>query len=257
MKKVIIYVCILMMSLVFGGCKSDDSHLTEEVSYLSSERFDTVDDLAEFIIENKNGNFKSLFERSSNKLNSPTLTVYTLKTLPNNYDLYDITQHGNFISFNYLNDEAERYEATKNNDNLSDKANFGKDKSEKYDYELSSSSDESSESYSSKMIKHSDMSKITFVWGYNTEGDVYLQNAIKIFGLTEMPDMPDFYYSEADDDYGVHIYQIYWSKDGYCFQLNIPSELFNNVTTYGLKNSKTNKFDFMDLEKTEYILPSN
>lgn len=249
------------MSLIITGCESDKSHLKDESVDKSSEnmlienKFASVDELAEFMIENKNGDFNSLFSSSQPK--SSEFTVYALKNLPDNYNLYDVTQNGSFISFDYLNDEAEKYEVSENNNKLSNKVDIENDVSIAYDSE-SSYYDESSEENLNKLSENSNISKMTFVWGYNTEGDIYLKNAIEMFELTEMPNMPNFYYSEACDDYGVNIYQIYWSQDGYCFQLNIPTEMFNNPETYGLKKSKSeNKSDFMELEKIKYTLPAD
>ena len=113
--------------------------------------------------------------------------------------------------------------------------------------------DESSMNDLKKSTNSNNMSKITFVWGYNTEGDEYLKNAINIFGLKPMPNISNYYYSEAVDDYGVDIYQIYWSKDGYCFQLNIPSKIFNNFNNYRVNGIKSfYHSDLLDIEKTEY-----
>lgn len=70
--------------------------------------------------------------------------------------------------------------------------------------------------------------KITFVWGFRTEGDEYLKNAVEMFELSPLPEHDGCYYSEAADDAGNHIYQIYWSEDGYCFQVNIPTKLLDS-----------------------------
>ena len=65
-------------------------------------------------------------------------------------------------------------------------------------------------------------SKVTFVWGFGTEGDEYLKNAVEMFELEPLDGYEGYYYSKAVDDSGTEIYQIYWSEDGYCFQVNIP-----------------------------------
>lgn len=200
MKKSIIYIGVLIVCFLFTACEKNDSELSEstssslniEISY--ENKFSSVDELAEFIIENKDSQFKSLFTNRSQESVSPKLAVYTLSNVPEGYELNEIIQHENFISMNYLN------------------------KTE---------------------------SEITFVWGFNTDGDVYLRNAIDTFGLTEFPSMDECYYSEAVNDYGEHIYQIYWSEDGYCFQVNIPTKIFNSSDALIQDNH-------INIDKTEY-----
>lgn len=200
MKKSIIYIGAVIVCFLFTACEKNDSGLSEsnsssldiEISY--ENKFSSVDELAEFIIENKDAQFKSLFANRSEESASSELTVYTLSNVPEGYELNEIIQRGNFISMNYL------------------------DKSE---------------------------SEITFVWGFNTDGDVYLKNAVDTFGLTEFPDMKEYYYSEAENDYGEHIYQIYWSEDGYCFQVNIPTKTFESSDALIHDNH-------INIDKTEY-----
>lgn len=71
--------------------------------------------------------------------------------------------------------------------------------------------------------------QITYVWGYNTLGDKYLNEAVEMIGLTAIPGMEDYYYIGAADDSGTQIYQIYWSEDGYQMQANVPVEVFGRI----------------------------
>ncbi len=200
MKKIIIYIGALIICFIFTACEKNDSELSEstsgsldcEISY--ENKFSSVDELAEYITENKDAQFKSLFTNRSQESVSPELTVYTLSNVPEGYELNEIIQHGNFISMNYLN------------------------KTE---------------------------SEITFVWGFNTDGDVYLKNAVDTFELTEFPYMNGYYYSEAVNDYGENIYQIYWSEDSNCFQLNIPTKTFESSDALIHDNH-------INIDKTEY-----
>lgn len=109
-------------------------------------------------------------------------------------------------------------------------------------------------------INESDNSKLTFVWGFLTEGDEYLKNAIEMFGLTEIPDRKGYYYSLAMDDTGTYIYQIYWSQDGYCFQLNIPTscmyiELDEETAMFLPETALASKEALIELEVTKKTYP--
>ncbi len=74
-----------------------------------------------------------------------------------------------------------------------------------------------------------DAQQITFVWGYKTLGDKYLNDAIEMLGLTEIPGMNGYYYVGAANDSGTQIYQIYWSEDGYYMQANVPVVIFGQI----------------------------
>ena len=92
-----------------------------------------------------------------------------------------------------------------------------------------------------RYLNEKDNSQISFMWGFGTEGKEYLKNAIKTFGLTALPGYEGYYYSKAIDDTGTDIYQIYWSEDGYCFQLNIPSDM---IISHENGAIKTDGMDF-------------
>ena len=266
MKRLLFCICLLSVTFLFYGCDnkkteamnevvnvSEDYETIDESNYLSWETFDNLDELTEYIAENADVRFKSVVERTSSNLKNPKFPMYKLSNIPNGYDLNKVALSGNFISMDYLNDAAQKNELIIKNDmSKNDDKHFQNDL-EIYDSELSSYPDESSMNDLKKSTNSNNMSKITFVWGYNTEGDEYLKNAINIFGLKPMPNISNYYYSEAVDDYGVDIYQIYWSKDGYCFQLNIPSKIFNNFNNYRVNGIKSFKHsDLLDIEKTEY-----
>lgn len=89
-------------------------------------------------------------------------------------------------------------------------------------------------------VNEADGSLLTFVWGYLTDGDEYLKNAAEIFELEPMPGYEGYYYSQAVDDTGAEIYQIYWSQYGYCFQLNIPCTYIN----FPEDDNETDRYDF-------------
>ena len=77
---------------------------------------------------------------------------------------------------------------------------------------------------------HDDAQRITFVWGFQTNGSKSLNEAVGMLGLTEIPGMLGYYYTGAADDAGTQIYQIYWSEDGCLMQANVPVAVFGEIS---------------------------
>lgn len=59
---------------------------------------------------------------------------------------------------------------------------------------------------------------ITFVWAFAGNGQNLLKDTISKCHLTEVPNMPGFYHNG---------FQIFWEENGYCMQVNIPTELLS------------------------------
>ena len=74
---------------------------------------------------------------------------------------------------------------------------------------------------------------ISFVWGYKTDGETYLQNAVKTFELTPMDGMPGYYETPGLDDSGTEVNQIYWAAYGSCFEAVIPAKYTDELAAGG------------------------
>ena len=100
-------VCLLALLLCAlcacgkGGDGSADVDV--DCEYL----FESFDDLAGYLIENRNGEQKSFFESASQRVPGE-LTVYSPGFLPEGYELERIRLFGSFISMYYKNGEGER-----------------------------------------------------------------------------------------------------------------------------------------------------
>ncbi|MCR4646712.1 MAG: hypothetical protein K5695_15095 [Oscillospiraceae bacterium] len=74
---------------------------------------------------------------------------------------------------------------------------------------------------------------MSFVWGYKTDGETYLQNAVSTFELTPMDGMQDYYETPGLDDSGTEIEQIYWTAYGSSFEAVIPARYTDELTAGG------------------------
>ncbi|MBE6861533.1 MAG: hypothetical protein E7497_01345 [Ruminococcus sp.] len=218
MKKAIIILTALLL-LFCTACGEENTSTSEDYIVYSGDSgscgfkiVENVDELAEYIIDNRNGSSSKAFNHSAQKDNESAFTIYSPANIPSGYNLSEIRirDYSSYISMDYVCDDSEN----------------GK-------------------------------SKITFVWGFETDGDKFLSQAINMMELSPMPGMPGYYYIGVTDDYGVEIYQIYWSEDGYYMQANIPTSLIgnfeeNDMAVLSGESEKAEYNDILLLEKTEY-----
>lgn len=114
-KSIIVCICILSCMLI-SGCGNDAENSSDnentssfangsaEESICTETTFDSLDKLADYIIENKDHQFKSIFENSARAGNSESFSIYTLSDIPEGYSLNKIrtSDYSNFISMDYI-----------------------------------------------------------------------------------------------------------------------------------------------------------
>lgn len=109
-------ICILILSCMFiPGCGSDNESLSvNENTFLAADNiddsictettFNSLDELADYIIKYKDDEFKRIFDNSARASNSNSFSIYTLSDIPQDYSLKKITtsSYSDFISMDYI-----------------------------------------------------------------------------------------------------------------------------------------------------------
>ena len=213
MKKAIIILTALLL-LFCTACGEDNTFESEDYIVYSGdsgscgfETVENIDELAEYIIDNRNGNSSKAFNHSAQKDNESAFTIYSPANIPSGYNLSEIRirDYSSYISMDYVCDDSEN----------------GK-------------------------------SKITFVWDYKNNGELFFQETIDNLGLEPLYGMSEYYYVQTVDDWNQSIYQIYWVEDEYKFQANIPVSLIGDPAENDTAVLTENVRTLLTLKKTDY-----
>ncbi len=99
---------------------------------------------------------------------------------------------------------------------------------------------------------------IKLVWTRNEDGNLLLKNTIEQLKLLPLDDGGTYYFCDIPsmaDRNTILAKSIYWAQDGYCYQLDVPVEVFEQLT--GIKipdgGEKGDGLEQSELLKTETV----